>query len=66
MILTKEKIDKISTTWDNEIITLESLLSNSNVKIFIDQETLKYLLLKFCELRYELDSTLENSFGEDL
>lgn len=66
MILTKEKIDKISTTWDNEIINLESLLSNSNVKIFIDQETLKYLLLKFCELRYELDSTLENSFGEDL
>lgn len=66
MLLTKEKIDKIANVWDTDIYELQNRLNSHSVQIIADQETIKYLLLKFCELRYELDGAIENSYGYDL
>lgn len=59
MILTKEKIDQISKIWDTEIFDIVNIASSDNETIVIDQKTLKYLLIKFFELRNDLDNITE-------
>lgn len=66
MLLTKEKIDKMANIWDTDIYELKNSLDKNNVQIIADQETIKYLLIRFCELRNELDNAIENSFAYDL
>lgn len=59
MILTEETIDQISKVWDTEIFDIVKIASSDNETIIIDQKALKYLLIKFFELRNDLDNITE-------
>lgn len=62
MVITKDKINKISSLWSGEQINFRRQLEQSNnIQLQISQDDLKYLLLRLCDLREELDEAIECS-----
>lgn len=59
MVITKDKINEISSLWSGEQINFRRQLEQSNnIQLQISQDDLKYLLLKLCDLREELDDAI--------
>lgn len=59
MVITKDKINRISSLWSGEQINFRRQLEQSNnIQLQISQDDLKYLLLRLCDLREELDDTI--------
>lgn len=62
MVITKDKINEISSLWSGEQIDFRRQLEQSNnIRLQISQDDLKYLLLRLCDLREELDEAIECS-----
>lgn len=62
MVITKDKINEISSLWSGEQINFRRQLEQSNnIQLQISQDDLKYLLLRLCDLREELDEAIECS-----
>ena len=62
MVITKDKINEISSLWRGEQIDFRRQLEQSNnIQLQISQDDLKYLLLRLCDLREELDEAIECS-----
>jgi len=62
MVITKDKINEISSLWSGEQIDFRRQLEQSNnIQLQISQDDLKYLLLRLCDLREELDEAIECS-----
>lgn len=59
MVITKDKINEISSLWSGEQINFRRQLEQSNnIQLQISQDDLKYLLLRLCDLREELDDAI--------
>ncbi|WP_418518777.1 hypothetical protein [Megasphaera sp.] len=59
MVITKDKINEISSLWSGEQINFRRQLEQSNnIQLQIGQDDLKYLLLRLCDLREELDDAI--------
>lgn len=59
MVITKDKINEISSLWSGEQIDFRRQLEQSNnIQLQISQDDLKYLLLRLCDLREELDDAI--------
>lgn len=59
MVITKDKINRISSLWSGEQINFRRQLEQSNnIQLQISQDDLKYLLLRLCDLREELDDAI--------
>lgn len=59
MVITKDKINEISSLWSGEQIDFRRQLEQSNnIQLQISQDDLKYLLLRLCDLREELDEAI--------
>ena len=62
IVITKDKINEISSLWSTEQIDFRRQLEQSNnIQLQISQDDLKYLLLRLCDLREELDEAIECS-----
>ena len=62
MVITKDKINEISSLWSGEQIDFRRQLEQSNnIQLQISQDDLIYLLLRLCDLREELDEAIECS-----
>ena len=62
IVITKDKINEISSLWSGEQIDFRRQLEQSNnIQLQISQDDLKYLLLRLCDLREELDEAIECS-----
>ncbi len=67
MIITKNRINRISSLWSIEQINFKKQLEESNnVRLQISQEDLRYLLLRLCDLREELDNAILCSCESEL
>lgn len=67
MIITKDRINKISSLWSVEQINFKKQLEESNnIGLQISQEDLRYLLLRLCDLREELDNAILCSCESEL
>jgi len=59
MVITKDKINEISSLWSAEQIDFRRQIEQSDdIQLQISQDNLKYLLLKLCDLREELDDAI--------
>lgn len=61
MILTRNKIDRLTALWNAEVIDLKTVLEENNISIEINQDDLKYLIIKLCELRLDLDDSISDN-----
>ncbi|MCQ4906012.1 hypothetical protein NE479_00330 [Phascolarctobacterium faecium] len=61
MILTRNKIDRLTALWNAEVIDLKTALEENNISIEINQDDLKYLIIKLCELRLDLDDSISDN-----
>lgn len=67
MIITKNRINRISSLWSVEQINFNKQLEESNnIRLQISQEDLRYLLLRLCDLREELDNAILCSCESEL
>ena len=67
MIITKDRINRISSLWSVEQINFKKQLEESNnIRLQISQEDLRYLLLRLCDLREELDNAILCSCESEL
>lgn len=67
MIITKDRINRISSLWSVEQINFKKQLEESNnIGLQISQEDLRYLLLRLCDLREELDNAILCSCESEL
>ena len=67
MIITKNRINRISSLWSVEQINFKNQLEESNnIRLQISQEDLRYLLLRLCDLREELDNAILCSCESEL
>ncbi len=67
MIITKNRINRISSLWSVEQINFKKQLEESNnIRLQISQEDLRYLLLRLCDLREELDNAILCSCESEL
>ena len=60
MLLTRNKIDRLTALWNAEAIDLKTAEEN-NISIEINQDDLKYLIIKLCELRLDLDDSISDN-----
>lgn len=58
MLLTRNKIDQLTDLWNIDVMELKTALEENNIKIEINQDDLKYLIIKLCELRLDLDDSI--------
>jgi hypothetical protein len=61
MMLTRNKIDRLTALWNAEAIDLKTALEENNISIEINQDDLKYLIIKLCELRLDLDDSISDN-----
>lgn len=61
MLLTRNKIDRLTALWNAEAIDLKTALEENNIIIEINQDDLKYLIIKLCELRLDLDDSISDN-----
>lgn len=62
MLLTRNKIDRLTVLWNTEVIDLKTALEENNISsIEINQDDLKYLIIKLCELRLDLDDSISDN-----
>lgn len=61
MLLTRNKIDRLTALWNAEAIDLKTALEENNISIEINQDDLKYLIIKLCELRLHLDDSISDN-----
>lgn len=61
MLLTRNKIDRLTALWNAEVIDLKAVLEENNISIEINQDDLKYLIIKLCELRLDLDDSISDN-----
>ncbi len=61
MLLTRNKIDRLTALWNAEVIDLKTVLEENNISIEINQDDLKYLIIKLCELRLDLDDSISDN-----
>lgn len=61
MLLTRNKIDRLTALWNAEVINLKTALEENNISIEINQDDLKYLIIKLCELRLDLDDSISDN-----
>lgn len=61
MLLTRNKIDRLTALWNAEVIDLKTALEENNISIEINQDDLKYLIIKLCELRLDLDDSISDN-----
>ena len=61
MLLTRNKIDRLTALWNAEAIDLKTALEENNISIEINQYDLKYLIIKLCELRLDLDDSISDN-----
>lgn len=67
MVITRELIDKLCEQWSMLPLDMKEILEQSKqIPLFISQEDFRYFILKFCELRIELDEAIEENYGDDL
>lgn len=61
MLLTRNKIDRLTALWNAEVINLKTALEENNISIEINHDDLKYLIIKLCELRLDLDDSISDN-----
>ena len=61
MLLTRNKIDRLTALWNAEAIDLKTALEENNISIEINPDDLKYLIIKLCELRLDLDDSISDN-----
>ena len=61
MLLTRNKTDRLTALWNAEAIDLKTALEENNISIEINQDDLKYLIIKLCELRLGLDDSISDN-----
>ena len=61
MLLTRNKIDRLTVLWNTEVIDLKTALEENNISIEINQDDLKYLIIKLCEFRLDLDDSISDN-----
>ena len=61
MLLTRNKIDRLTALWNAEAIDLKTAFEENNISIEINQDDLKYLIIKLCELRLDLDDSISDN-----
>ena len=61
LLLTRNKIDRLTVLWNTEVIDLKTALEENNISIEINQDDLKYLIIKLCELRLDLDDSISDN-----
>ena len=66
MLLTRNKIDRLTALWNAEAIDLKTALEENNIIIEINQDDLKYLIIKLCELRLDLDDSISDNIDIEL
>ena len=61
MLLTRNKIDRLTALWHAEAIDLTTALQENKISIEIHQDDFKYLIINLCELRLDLDDSISDN-----